>query len=402
MMTRAATLLCLLLIGAGNTVDPPSTASDPDRLGIEPLPPSFKRYHRAGFTKCTQVMAPNGKPIRIIAQPQVRDIAVARARNLLIFFLTDVPGSRWGASKKDVANTMADHGAVLAMPAGGHIPGREPRLHAQPLFQDETPVDGSRWYIQNDWEHRDAALEEIFHLVHDAGIGTDVVGARPAYQQALLAEARAALRDGRWGIAVEPDVRDWIEELDEENSLAQEYIASVLDTYYGLWAAFDERPGGMWGIYIAKTRDELARKDPAGQALIEAFLPPMMVGYEALIDPEFQGTFQLTHDPDLPYTHKSQYLVEARLTGTNNAGLAGNEADNRLGGNRGNNQLDGRGGNDTALFAGPVGDYTIDLADDGTLIVTDRVAGRDGTDRLRSIEQLEFAGTTIPAPAPQP
>ena len=52
----------------------------------------------------------------------------------------------------------------------------------------------------------------------------------------------------------------------------------------------------MWGIYTAKTREELAHKDPRGQALVEAFLPPMMNGYEALIDPSFEGEFKLSFD----------------------------------------------------------------------------------------------------------
>ena len=44
-------------------------------------------------------------------------------------------------------------------------------------------------------------------------------------------------------------VEDWLEELEREDLLAQEYIASVIDSYYGLWAAWDEDEGGMWGIW---------------------------------------------------------------------------------------------------------------------------------------------------------
>ena len=69
--------------------------------------------------------------------------------------------------------------AMLMMPEGAHREGREPRIDAQPLYEDETPVDGSRWYLRNNWEHRDAGFEEIFHLVHDAGIGTYQPGALP-------------------------------------------------------------------------------------------------------------------------------------------------------------------------------------------------------------------------------
>ena len=339
-------------------------------------------------------MAPNGRPIRIIAQRGVRDIAVARARNLLTFFLTDVPDSRFGSDKSAIVNAMADNGAMLMMPEGAHEEGREPDLPAQPLYEDETPVDGSRWYLENDWEHRDAAFEEIFHLVHDSGIGTFMPGASPRYQRELKKEAITAIEDGRWAIPVDPEVRSWIRELAAEDSLAQEYIASVLDTYYGLWSAFDERPGGMWGIYIAKTREELDRTDPRGRSLLEDFLPPMMIGYEALIDPEFEGEFTLTHDPTRPWTAKSRWYVDARLTGTKSSRLIGNASNNTLTGNRGDNHIDGGPGTDTAVFIGPRADYEITATDEG-VIIADSVQNRDGSDTLVSIERIRFSDKAI-------
>jgi hypothetical protein len=48
-----------------------------------------------------------------------------------------------------------------------------------------------------------------------------------------------------------------LKELTKENSLSQEYLASLVDSYYGLWGAWTESNShGMWGIYIAKTREE--------------------------------------------------------------------------------------------------------------------------------------------------
>jgi len=270
-------------------------------FGILPLP-EHSKYREEGFVKYAEVIAPNGKPIPIIAQKGVRDIAVARCRNLLTFYLTDVPSTEYGADKSKVANSMANNHAMLMMPEGEHREGREPEINAQPQYEYETPVDGSRWYIQNDWEHRDAAFEEIFHLVHDTGIGTNFSGALPKYQKELKAEAIQSLKDGRWGIPIDSEVREWIKELREENSLAQEYIASVIDSYYGLWSAFNEEPGGMWGIYIAKTREELKDKDPKGYKLLEAFLPPMMTGYESLIDPDFEERFRCNSTRNSP-TH---------------------------------------------------------------------------------------------------
>ena len=354
------------------------------QFGIQSLP-EHSKYREEGFVKYTEIIAPNGKSILIIAQKGVRDIAVARCKNLLKFYLTDVPGSKYGADKTAVANAMANNHAMLMMPEGEHREGEEPEIHAQPQFESETPVDGSRWYIRNDWEHRDAAFEEIFHLLHDSGIGTDFPGALPQYQKELKAEALKSIEDGRWGIAVDPHVKNWIEELRRENSLAQEYIASVIDSYYGLWAAFDENPGGMWGIYIAKTREEIKEKDPKGFALLEAFLPPMMLGYESLIDPNLQGTFSIQFNEEIPYTHKSQYYVDITLTGTHNSNLLGNDADNTFRGNSGDNILDGGEGNDTVIFQGKKEEYEINEN-----LVKDTVLGRDGTDTLISIESIQF------------
>ncbi|MGO4670630.1 peroxidase family protein [Bosea sp. 2RAB26] len=52
---------------------------------------------------------------------------------------------------------------------------------------------------------------------------------------------------------------------------------------------------------------------------------------------------------------------------------------------------------DTAVFTGNASDYTIDGNEDaeGFITVVDSVAGRDGTDRLRNIERLQFVDTTI-------
>ena len=356
----------------------------PLEFGLQPLP-TDSRYREEGFTKFTEVIAPNGKSIPIIAQKGIRDIAVARCRNLLKFYLTNVPNSEYGHDKSGVANAMANNHAMLMMPEGRHREGQEPDIHAQPQYESETPVDGSRWYINNNWEHRDAAFEEIFHLVHDTGIGTDFPGALPQYQKELKSEAMQSLKDGRWGITIDPHVKDWIEELRIENSLAQEYIASVIDSYYGLWAAFDENPGGMWGIYIAKTRKEIKEKDPKGLALLESFLPPMMHGYESLIDPNFQGTFSLTFNEELPYTHKSQYYVDATLTGSKNTNILGNNSNNSLRGNKGNNIIDGGEGNDTVIFQGKKEEY--EIKDN---VIKDTVSGRDGTDTLLSIEVIKF------------
>ena len=170
--------------------------------------------------------------------------------------------------------------------------------------------------------------------------------------------------------------------------MAQEYIASVIDSYYGYWGAFEE-PGGMWGIYIAQNRDEVAEKDPQGKALLEAFLPSM-VHYEARLSSTFDGVFQMQFNPNEPYTHKSQYLVQATLTGSNNASILGNNSDNLLRGNVADNTLDGGVGFDTAIYCWARIEYTVEAEGDHHI-----VRGPDGTDTLLNIEQIYFADGTV-------
>ena len=46
----------------------------------------------------------------------------------------------------------------------------------------------------------------------------------------------------------------------------------------------------MWGIYIAKTRDDIRTKDAKGIGIVEKFFHPYLT-YVAEIDSGFQGTF---------------------------------------------------------------------------------------------------------------
>ena len=356
---------------------------------VREAPAEATEYIQAGMTRYAEVQAPDGGIIKIFGAPETGDERIRRAHSLLRFFLQDVAGSEFGVDKSEVANRMASNRAVLVMPAGEHQEGNEPRVEAQPLYADETPVEGSRWYMQNNYEHRDAAFEEIFHLVHDTGIGTYLPGALPEYQSRLRAEAEASLLDGRWGIAVDPYVSEWIEELRQEDSLAQEYIASVLDSYYGLWAPWDEADGGMWGVYIAKTREDVAEKDPQGYALMEAFLPKWL-NYEVHLASELDGDFHMTLDLSKPYTHKSQYLVHVTLTGSNSSNLYGNAQDNTLKGNSADNILDGAQGRDTVVYCQNRSDYSVSPVDGGIVL-----EGPEGRDFLKNIEVIHFADGTV-------
>lgn len=357
---------------------------------LSELDSEYKQY----YSKYIDYKTPNGGSIYIVAQDRVSDEQVLRAQNILDFYLTDVPGTEFGTSKKDVANKMAENSAVLVMPNGadGESDIPEKGLLGQPLYELEFPVEGDTDYINNNFDRRDAGFEEILHLVHDTGIGIDGgydKGVLPEYQKEIRQATNNALSKKIWGHP--EDVQDWIEELRAENSLTQEYLAAVVDSYYGLWGPYDGS-AGMWGIYKPQTRENIQQIDPAGTTLIEKFLSPNIT-YMTRIHSDFNGVFLMYFNPDHQYTYKSQYLLNARLIGTADSGLSGNIHDNILIGNLGNNTIDGGEGTDVVQFSGISSQYTI-IKSDNSVTVQDNL-NRDGVDTLKEIEILRFMDKDI-------
>jgi len=351
--------------------------------------------YKKHYNKYMQYIAPNGKSINIVAQDKVTDEQILKAYNQLSFYLKD-----HGTYKKaQVANKIAENGAVLVMLNGAdgesNIP--EEAVQGQPLYQMEVPTVGSKWYTENNYEHRDAAYEEILHMVHDYGIGTvNTKGALPELQQQIYKATMNALpknkadwgKKGLWGL----ESKEWLVELEKEGSLEQEYLASVVDSYYGLWEPFTERAGGMWGIYTSKSRNQIKKNDPMGYKIVSEFLPSYIT-YMARVEAEFEGTFKMHYDEKEPYTHKSKYLQNARLLGSKNTGLTGNAADNILIGNSGNNRIDGKEGHDAVQFAGSSSEYKITKMDN-SIIVEDNL-NREGINTLMDIEVLRFTDKDV-------
>ena len=352
------------------------------------LPSSFN-----SFVKYTKIQAPNGQAVHFLAQNQLTDAQIVRARNILEFFLTDVPDTQYGANKTAVLNQMGNNEATLLLLNGADGEGNEPNVDGQYLFEEEIAVEGHSWYINNNYDHRDAAYEEILHLMHDTGIGVDGPNSFPGVLPAYQAEIRAAQQNANtnnfaiWPIGANSGgIQNWYNELSQENSLSQEYLASVVDSYYGLWGAWTEQTGfGMWGLYIAQTRAEIQTEDPMGMTVMQQYFSPF-IHVNMDIDPSFNGIFTMTFANATPYTHKSQYLQHCTLTGTNASGLLGNAEYNRLTGNasdntlegvQGNDKLDGKAGTDTAIFTGASNEYTLTSAN-GNILVTDNTANRDG------------------------
>ncbi len=370
-------------------VSPPDNPNITLETGISTtIPSSLGSVYTKNFNRYTKVTTPNGGSIHIVAQSKLTDEQIIRCRSVLEFYLTNYQGSQYGADKSAVANKMAENNAILCL-LNGQDDGSNPvgnQVTGQPLYQNEIQVEGHAWYMNQNYEHRDATFEEILHFVHDNGIGVDgantLPGAAPAYQAEIRAAQQNALSNNLWGIGQS----DWITELTAENSLSQEYLASVVDSYYGLWGAWTESSThGMWGMYVGKTRADIQTDDPMGYELMNnKFFHPYLT-YNARIDASLNGNFSLKFDESKPYTHHSRYLKDVTLLGSNNNTVTVNELNNNITGNAGVN---------TVIFSGTSAEYTVNTKD-GVTTVTDKTNNRDGINILSKIEKLQFTDKTV-------
>ena len=370
-------------LGAQNLPDDIDISQSPD--GVVALPARVHSVFRSSFDRYTKIVAPNGGAIHFLLQTEVTNEMGVRAREILRFYITDAPGTEFGSDKTAVANSMANLDATLVYfnsesAAERAIDGRLGKvdLFFQDLYASESVVEGSRAYVNN--TVRDATLEEVFHLVHGAGIQPTL----PAFHSRITAATNAAIAAGIY----DPPPSRELPRADRPF----EYIISIIDVYYGMWA--HERGGDSFGgEYSFNTRAAIEAGDPAGVAAMLAFLPPNLEASLA-VTASWNSEFTLARNPAVPYTHKSQYLSNVRLGGTRNASLTGNSLDNTLSGNPGDNRIDGGGGVDSVLFSGRSSEYAVTTRA-GVIEVSDTVRGRDGTDRLSAVERLVFTDRVV-------
>lgn len=364
----------------------PTGTANPELDITNVIPSSLGSAYTSNFNRYTKVTTPNGGAIHIVAQHLITDEQIVRCRSILQHFLTNLSGSQYGSDKSEIANKMAENVALLLLLNGQDDGSNNIEVHGQPLFQNEIQVEGHSWYMNQNYEHRDAAYEEILHLVHDYGIGVDGAnsnpGAAPAYQAEIRAAQQNGLSNNIWAIGVDQAM---ITEWTNENSLSQEYLASVIDAYYGLWGAWTESStNSMWGAYAPKVRNEMPDEDPMGYNLMDKFFHSYLT-YNARIDASLDGNFSLKFDASKPYTHHSRYLKDITLLGSNNNTVTVNELDNNITGNTGSN---------TVIFSGTSTEYSLSTSN-GVTTVSDNIANRDGTNTLNGIEKLQFTDTTV-------
>lgn len=185
-------LLSVLISGCNSTTKNATTnaalvlPSVVHGIQIEAVPTQFADYAKAGYNRYVAVNAPNGKAIHILIMDRLSDFQIVKAVNVLNHYLAPVAGAKYGTTeqKRQVANAMANNGAILKLMNYHDEPKYNDDLDGQPLFEEEIQVEGGVWYVKQDYEnHRDASYEEILHLVHDYGIG--VLNAPNADETAL-------------------------------------------------------------------------------------------------------------------------------------------------------------------------------------------------------------------------
>lgn len=412
----------LLLAACASSRGPwlPEVPAGPDPIGdvdtsvsanrVVPLPASVDPRLHAWFDRYTRVRVPGAGFIHVLAQSGWRDEQIVRVRKVLQHMLALPQNGERGVDKRAIGEAMVARRATMVLFDDLESLERafdeglgELELGMQDLRANECPVEGDPDYLAH--ATRDAAFEEVLHLVHDHGLRP----VHPEFDAALHAASLAAAEHGHW--------RGWPE--DEPESWRNEYFAAAYDNYLDLWAvcptlyegepiAAGDVPAGSshFGAFGADSRAKLREVDPRAVELIEAFFPPHLT-YRAELPPDFEGTFFLSLEPRLRYTHKSQHLDHVRLTGRRDANLLGNGRTNGLTGNAGDNRLEGVAGDDVleggpgrdlllggegvdwAVFTGPREQYAVYPEGEG-FVVEDSQRARDGTDRLIGIEFLQF------------
>jgi Ca2+-binding RTX toxin-like protein len=342
-------------------------------LGVVELPSTVDAKIRATFKWYTQVTAPNGRRIHMLAQSNWSVEKVAYTRTVLEHYLANNNSIIYG-NKDEVANSVANqNGAMTMFNDANSVSNNSSGVTGQDLQADETVVIGSSEYLNQ--SVRNAALEEILHFVHDLGISSTY----PQLQKELETATANAVDNHifiPWG---------GLPVADYDNEL----LAAYNDAYWGLveYKTTTDNP------YLFLSREAAIAGDPLSTSVLEKFLPKYFTSTMS-ISSDFSGTFSLVQTAGDPYTNESQYYKNVQLIGSLSSSILGNDLDNSFTGNAGNNTLDGGSGVDVAVFSGNFSEYSITTIG-GTTSIVDGVSNRDGADELINIEKAQFLDQTI-------
>ena len=363
--------------------------------GIVSLPEDIDPLFSTFASKYTHIPTPNGDVIPFLIQNMFTDEQVLHARRVLEFYLTNLPGSEWGANKESVANAIGLTDAILFL-LNDESEYENPNLlelidlgvKGQDLLSTEVFPEGTEEYMNS--SERDATYEEILHFVHGFGIQI----ALPAMQAAL---------ETAMGEAIQNNYYMPLWDLPEED-YDEEYFAMGLESYFGLWS-HDPSNNGFCGDseYPFITREEMSLGDPLLYGIISEFFGESLQ-YVPVLPSNFNSSFLLQRQEGLDYTFRSQFLNSAKLTGSNSASVVGNDFINHFYGNDGDNSFQGFMGDDTiygglgidrSIYVGEREDYIIippEYTADSSHQIRDIQADRDGIDELFGVEEVQFDG----------
>ena len=177
-----------------------------------------------------------------------------------------------------------------------------------------------------------------------------------------------------------------------------------LESYFGLWA-HDPSGDGFCGDgeYPFINREEMEIGDPLLYNIILGFFGETWM-YTPVLPSQFNSTFIMKREEDFDYSHRSKYLRNVMLSGSNPSTIIGNDYINHLYGNNGNNNFQGFMGDDTiyggdgidrSIYIGDRNDYIVippDYTADSSCQIRDIQIDRDGVDDLFDIEEIQFNG----------
>ncbi len=298
-------------------------------------------------------------------------------------------------------------------------------INSQSLMYRELSVEGDCHYMSGyanycsdlgDNADRDAAFEEILHLVQAQGIAPNPETDYSNLQLAIDAHALGTYNDHKSNIDAgqpsdavwQPEVDDWNEWLGDDvnpdigTTYSHEYLAAAFEAYMGV---AKHNGHGLDG-YQALDRATMQALDAQGEAWISDLFHAHLqytaridsagvvtFHQQELIGQNAKPTFKMNLDDAIAqegYTSKSQWLVNAKIVGSDSIDLIANAQDNILEGNIANNTVDGKEGNDTYIVNNKLTECAIVPVVNATTVI----CPNSGEDSLINIEAIKFTDQT--------
>jgi hypothetical protein len=226
------------------------------------------------YTQYGCLHAPCGRPIHIVANPEITLAQIEHVCWVLQQLLKEIPGARFGslAAKNAVADAVSEGNKVIFLQGdliedGGvhekqHLKNCEDFVDGDcGLTASQIVVPGTPEYDRGD---KDTTWEEVLHFVHQHGI----MKALPDLQAMIDEACKQATLSGVYYPA-------------EEHSVCsnEEYLAVALESWYGIGSCrhpADADPGFRHAGYEYPTFDsqeEQMAADPLVVDVFKAFFP---------------------------------------------------------------------------------------------------------------------------------